>query len=374
MVVSEDGYIRPEQRETLTAEEDGKIADVCPGLGLKQEPGARQDHALWGPLISVRTGYATDPALRYHSSSGGVLSAILVYLVETGTVDFVLQIAAATDQPLGNGTVLSRDGEAIFAAAGSRYAPSSPLAELEEHLARGKCFAFVGKPCDVAALRRMAEHDPRIDACVPYMLSFFCAGIPSLRGAAEIVQTLGLAPEEVTAFRYRGDGWPGFATATLKDGSEKSMTYRDSWGGILTKHVQFRCRICPDGTGGFADIACADAWHCDADGYPLFEETEGLSLVVTRTERGEKLLAEALARGYVAAKPLPVTDIAAMQPGQVRRKQSVLSRLLALRALRQPSPCYDGFHLWPVARQAGIRQHLRDFLATCARIVRRDLL
>jgi coenzyme F420 hydrogenase subunit beta len=37
------------------------------------------------------------------------------------------------------------------------------------------------------------------------------------------------------------------------------MSYADSWGGILSRHVQFRCKICPDGTGGFADVVCADA-------------------------------------------------------------------------------------------------------------------
>ena len=50
------------------------------------------------------------------------------------------------------------------------------------------------------------------------------------------------------------------------------MSYAQSWGEILTKHVQFRCKVCPDGSGGFADVACADAWYGDERGYPSFEE------------------------------------------------------------------------------------------------------
>ncbi len=370
MVVSADGYNRPEERAPLTREEDRKVAEVCPGVGLKLDAGTRQDDGLWGPVIAARTGYATDPALRHHASSGGALSAILRYLLDSGAVAFVLENRAASDEPLGNATLPSRTTTQVFDSAGARYAPSSPLAGIEDHLARRERFAFVGKPCDVAALRRMARRDPRIDASIPYMISFFCAGVPSLEGAAEIVQQLGLTREEVTAFRYRGDGWPGRAAATLRDGSQRTMSYRDSWGAILTKHVQFRCRICPDGTGGFADIVCADAWQCDDAGYPMFEEKDGSSLIVTRTEKGEQLLTQALTRGYVAATPLPVAAIAAMQPGQVSRKQAVLSRLLALRVLGQPGPHYRGFHLRRSARQAGVWQNLRTFLATCRRVLR----
>lgn len=50
------------------------------------------------------------------------------------------------------------------------------------------------------------------------------------------------------------------------------MSYNESWGNILGKYLQKRCKICPDGIGEFADIVCADAWHGDKSGYPNFEE------------------------------------------------------------------------------------------------------
>ena len=242
---------------------------------MTQDAAGREDHPLWGPYKSVFTGHATDEALRHHASSGGALSALLVHLVKSGAVDFIVQTNADPDRPFGNQTVMNEGAHQIYDAAGSRYAPSSPRAGLEAYLARGRPFAFVGKPCDVAALRALAREDERIDKLVPYMISFFCAGIPSLKGAEEIVQTLGAKPEDVAEFRYRGDGWPGEARAILKDGTSESMSYNDSWGKILTKHLQFRCKICPDGVGGFADIVFADAWHCDDAGYPLFDDREG---------------------------------------------------------------------------------------------------
>ena len=107
-----------------------------------------------------------------------------------------------------------------------------------------------------------------------------------------------------TAFRYRGNGWPGQATATLRDGNTRSMSYHDSWGKILSHHVQHRCKVCADGTGTAADLVCADAWVSDERGYPVFEERDGVSLIVTRNAKGEATAMVLGKDGKVAQKIL----------------------------------------------------------------------
>jgi coenzyme F420 hydrogenase subunit beta len=367
------GFARPVQRAPLSEEEERAVAAICPGLRLDQAAEGRPDDALWGPHLGAWTGHATDPELRHAASSGGALSALLVHLLETGAVEFVLQTAADPANPVGNRTVLSRTAAEVLAAAGSRYAPSAPLAGIEAHLAAasaaGRRFAFVGKPCDVGALRAMARRDPRIDACIPVMLSFFCAGVPAQAGAEAVLDRLGAPQGEVAAFRYRGNGWPGAAVATLRDGAERAMSYHDSWGGVLSKHVQFRCKICPDGTGGLADIVCADAWECDTQGYPLFDEAPGVSLVLARTARGQALLEAAVSAGRVEVAPFALARLAAMQPGQFNRKRLLAVRLAGLRLLGRPVPRYRGFRLLAAARRAGPRRLVRDFFGTLRRVM-----
>lgn len=373
MALQPPGYARPVQHAPLSDAEERTVAAICPGLRLDQAAEGRADDPIWGPHLGVWTGHAADPGLRHAASSGGVLSALLVHLLESGPerggVEFVLQTAADPENPLGNRTVISRTAAEVMAAAGSRYAPSSPLAGIEEHLAAGRPFAFIGKPCDVGALRALARRDGRVDACIPVMLSFFCAGVPAQAGAQAVLDRLGAPPDEVAAFRYRGNGWPGSAVATLRDGSERAMSYLDSWGGILANHVQFRCKICPDGTGGFADLVCADAWECDERGYPLFEEAEGTSLVLARTARGKALLDGAVAAGRLAVTPFPLEGIAAMQPSQRRRKQAIAARLAALRLLLRAAPRYRGFQLIAAARRARFRSHFWNFVGTARRLL-----
>ncbi len=369
MTVNEAGFARPSQREALSAAEENVVANVCPSLSLRQDAGDRADHVLWGPYLDVYSGHAADERLRHHASSGGALSAFVTHLLESGAAKFVLQTAASETQPLGNEARISADGEDVYAAAGSRYAPSSPLADLDAALARRQPFVFVGKPCDAAALRALAQFDARINEFIVCVVTFFCAGVPSLKGAEEIVRTMGADPDDVVSFRYRGDGWPGKARATLKTGEAREMSYHDSWGKILTRRLQPRCKICPDGTGGHADISFADAWHCDEKGYPLFEEQPGRSLIVTRTPVGETLLRAACAAGAIRSEQTPVETIAAMQIGQVKRRKLAWSRLAALRLWRGDAPTFTGYRLRDGARLAGVFANLKSFLGTSRRVL-----
>jgi coenzyme F420 hydrogenase subunit beta len=72
---------------------------------------------------------------------------------------------------------------------------------------------------------------------------------------------MGVDPSDLAQLRYRGNGWPGDATAQTRGGHRSRLSYADSWGSILTKHVQWRCRVCLDHTGEFADIAVGDPWY-----------------------------------------------------------------------------------------------------------------
>ena len=370
MKMTPPGYLRPAKQGALPAQEDAEIAAICPGMGLDQRPEGRHDDTLWGPVVTARTGHAADPDLRYNGSSGGGLSGVLVHLLQSGAVDGVVQTGADPDNPVGNRTVLARTPEEIFAAAGSRYAPSAPLAGLEAYLDTTERYVFVGKPCDVAALRAWSRRDPRIDARFVYMLSFFCAGVPSETGAREILSALEAPEDQVTAFRYRGNGWPGFATATLRDGTTRQMSYNDSWGNILTRHVQWRCKICPDGTGGFADLVFADAWEADEKGYPVFTEGSGTSLILSRTQKGEDLALAAEAAGDLEMEPYDLTGLRGIQPGQTIRRRFVLARVLAMRLMMRPAPRYRGFHLWHNARQISLATNLRNAAGTVRRVLR----
>lgn len=363
------GYTRPIGQGATSPAAERAIAAACPGAKVAEWQDAPQSHPFWGPAYRVLTGYATDDAVRHAGSSGAALTMLAIHALRAGRVEGVLHVMADPERPTRNVVQLSTTTEQVLAGAGSRYAASSPLAEVDALLSRGKRFVFIGKPCDVSALRRLATVDARVDGLVPYMFAFFCAGVPSHDGADRIIRQMGLEPADVVRFRYRGNGWPGLTRAETADGQVGEMRYADSWGGQLSKQVQFRCKICPDAVGGVADVAAADAWYGGESGYPEFEEQAGRSLILTRTRAGDALLDSAIAAGDMAVDPLAYDQIDLMQPAQARRKRQLAARLAACAATLQPRPDMRGLSIAAAAKRMPMREALKTFAGTARRIV-----
>ena len=361
------GYVRPVQLGPLTRQMEHVIAKSCPGTVVSPWQRAPNVHPYWGPWYRVATGHATDSALRHQASSGGAVSALAIYALESGKVDRVIHVRADPDWPTRNVVTCSTTQKEIMEGSGSRYSSSSPLATIDQALSDGGRLAFIGKPCDVSALRQFALLDGRVDEHVPLMLSFFCAGIPSFQAADRVVAAMGVDAAELATFRYRGNGWPGSAAATTQDGRTVQMSYADSWGGYLSKELQFRCKICPDAVGARADVACADAWYGDADGYPSFEEHGGRSLIITRTEAGESLLSESVLGGAIEMTSLAIDEVDAMQPGQAMRKRLCKARTAALAISFHPVPRAAETLLDQASMRASFGERARAFLGTMRR-------
>lgn len=366
MKMSRSGHFRPLviHREGIPDQE--VIDQVCPGIHLDLGNTDAEVDLLWGPLKMAATAHAVDPEVRHKGSSGGVISAIAIHLIESRTVDFVAQIAASETDPLANELQLSKSRGEILYAGGSRYGPSAPLATFNALLERGQRFALIGKPCDVAAIRQLARLDPRVNQLVKVMISFMCAGVPSQQGTHELLRELNIEREQVVAFRYRGEGWPGMARAVDRQGKAYEMDYGRSWGTILNKHLQFRCKICPDGTGEFADIVCADAWYGE-NGYPEFQERDGRSLVLARTERGAALLESVIKNDLVRVEGLDLQDLQTMQPYQAERKRFALSRLIGNWLRKGWGPKYRNLRVVECSIGGSLRSQVRNAVGTYRR-------
>ncbi|GAB3100485.1 Coenzyme F420 hydrogenase/dehydrogenase, beta subunit C-terminal domain [Cupriavidus yeoncheonensis] len=368
MKLDSAGFLRPQIRYPVSRELDAYVREVCPGVSLDLQNSGNDIHPEWGPITSVHIGWSTDPEVRYRGSSGGGISALLIFLLESGQADFVAHIGVSNDDPFQNVRRISRSRADVLEGAGSRYAPAAPMEAVDSLFSTGERFAFVGKPCDVAAMHAYLRQYPEKAPQVVALLSFICAGVPSMRATLKVLETMGTSPEETVRFSYRGNGWPGLATARTRNGSEFTMDYSASWGNILGRDLQLRCKVCPDGTGEFADIVCGDAWYGE-DGYPQFDEQEGRSLVISRTATGERLLREAALAAALCIEPCNVREIARMQPYQQSRKRVSLGRLAAVALRFGFIPKFKGLRLWRASRRGGFMPLLRNFVGTYRRLI-----
>ena len=257
---------------------------------------------------------------------------------------------------------------------GSRYSTSSPLMFLNEMIQPGERYAFVGKPCDVSALRvYMEEIRPELKASIIYLFSFFCAGQPSILANNQLVTALGGNNlNDCSDLQYRGNGWPGYATLTLKDGTRHQMDYETSWMKILGRNVRKCCRFCADGTGELADLACGDAWYLGDDGKPDFADRPGRNVIFARTETGDALLKDVEKAGFLKLEPFnPDRDgLRKIQPYHYTRKASLLVYKKALGLCGRIFPLYDNKKLSQFAKGFSVKQKILRFGGTIHRVIK----
>ena len=343
MHLGADGFLVPVADDTAgtpPASAANAFKRVCPGRTVRATraaPGVSFD-PLFGPYISVWRAWAGNPDVRRRGSSGGVLTALTAWLVQSERVDRVVAAGADPGRPDRTVPVEIRSRDEALAAAGSRYAPVG-VASLAASLGGGS--AFVGKPCEADAVSRLLR--PQGD--LPLLMSFFCAGVPSQHATSELVEALGANLQEVTSLTYRGDGCPGEFVATTRSGHGVRASYQESWGAYLGRRLHDRCKICPDGTGMHADIAIGDFWATDDAGYPTFDENDGVSVALGRTRRGHELLLAAHAAGVLVLEPVAINEVRATQPSQLRRRRELPGRLVGRRLAGRRPPRFRGFGL-----------------------------
>ena len=337
MAMTPQGHERPVIRGDLDHETVDRIYDVCPATRIEGLPEAliapeTTVDRVWGPYLRIMLGHAADPDVRHKAATGGVLSALAAYLLDTGRVEFILHVAASRANPLGGERHISIDPAGVMQAAGSRYGPAAPLIDIGDVLGRGRPFAFIGKPCDIAALRNHARHDARVDALCKYMLTPVCGGFMEAQGMRGFLAGLEIEEDDVTLFRYRGYGCPGPTRIETADGRVIEKNYLDMWGEDESAwSLPFRCKVCPDGIGEAADIAASDTWPGGSPARDGQAEDKGTNAVLARTRAGLELMEAAVRDGaLVDAGDIGPRDMDDYQPHQVAKKLSVWSRYAGL--------------------------------------------
>lgn len=314
------------------------LKKICPASGNQNQ---WMDGSIWGHYNSVQFGWSSDESLRAKASSGGALTEIASFMLEKRIVDSIIHTCVSATNPTGTQACLSTTRDELKARCGSRYSISHPL-EIINKLDLTKRYAFIGKPCDVIALRNFLNLSKEYRNVIVYTLSFFCAGLPSDAAQDKLLKELGCNRNDCKCVVYRGNGWPGFATATDENGNEYKMDYDSSWGKILGRDIMPACRFCIDGIGETADIACCDGWYLNKDKTPDFSEHEGRNIIFARTDVGSKLLQQVISEGNLIIEDFPgfESDMAYIQHFQRERRETMLAKRVAMNIMFKPFPRY----------------------------------
>lgn len=365
--LDKNGFYVPEFN--LSNNQLKELSDFCPA----DIPPKISRHT-WGESLRVCLGYSSDDVLRNRASSGGILSALCMYVLQNNLAEGIIQLGDSS-VPMKKTSRISHCMEEIAACAGSRYIAALPLEHVTDFFNENPDarFVIVGRPCDIRAMRAFLNGHKEYEKRIVFMLSFFCAGTPSINASKRMISQMGADPQDIEYISYRGNGWPGYATVKDSSGNTYTMPYEDSWGRILGRDIYRGCRFCYDGIGEAADISCGDAWYLDSDGRISFEERPGRNVIFARTENGEALLRQAEKDGCVICQPFDVSDLKKMQPYQYARKAQLYYKLLAMRTMHRVIPAIDMRALKKYRGCLSIKQRAKIYLGTLRRIVQKKI-
>ena len=369
--MTDKGRLEPQEVKSLSKEDFDKIKKVCPGVlveGLpKEEVNENSKHDLvWGYYNSLFYVWSTDKDIRFQSSTGGLLNGLSLYLLETKKVDFILHTAGDPDHPMRSIPKFSYNKEDLLnCESRSRYGPASPLSKFNEALDKNQNFAFVGKPCDISAIRLLSKTDERVNKYCKFLLTLVCGGSTEFTKSQDFIKSFNVKEEELDTFRYRGYGNPGRMYIKTKDGREHDREYNSFWGEESTWRVHFRCKICPDAIGESADVAALDTWR---GGSPKGED-EGFNAAIARTQKGIDLLKDAIKEGYLEkGDDLNIDDINDFQPHQLNKKKAVYARHLGMKKGGLPTLQTDGLRIKELYDKNDKKYNAKEEEGTSSRI------
>lgn len=342
---------------------------VCPVYYYADEA----KHDVWGIVDRALIGYSSDKDIRYKAASGGALTEICSYLLENRIVDGILQTKYDPEDQTKNISVVSTTVEQVEACCGSRYSISVPLHDILQSIEKGKKYAFVGKPCDVMALRRYMDVNPNMQNSITILLSFFCAGEPSVEAQNSLLARMNCQHDECASITYRGNGWPGYTTVQKKDGTVEKLEYQVTWGQYLGRDIRNICRFCMDGTGDAADIVCADFWYLDKEEKPDFSEHEGRNIIITRNAIATEIVMASIHNGRITLESdftSSMDEFHKYQPAQYKRKGTMKSMISAMRLCGRPVPKYSKSYLQGYSAHLEGKVKLKYFVGIIKRVIR----
>ena len=251
--------------------ECGACQRVCPQLSPVE---------LRAP-IAWQQGWASNPAERAASSSGGLATAISRSFIDKGG------LVCSCRQHNGEFTFeLTDDANKLEVMRGSKYVKSNPAGSyrrVREVLRTGHDVLFLGLPCQVAAVRNyVGKLEERL-----YTIDLICHGTPSFgllrRYLEERNQALGdkliLDFRKKIQFQLR---WRGAETGLTGRGMDR-YTIAFLEGMSYTENCYSCPYACRERT---SDLTLGDSWGTEL----VNEKLAGVSLALVNTEKGFELV------------------------------------------------------------------------------------
>jgi coenzyme F420 hydrogenase subunit beta len=342
--------------DTLSRE----LMQYCSGKGFNfPEQSARifgngvHHNVFTGAYRNIYIGNCTDEEVRRSSASGGILSSVLIWLLEKGRIDGAVVLGMSEEEPWLTRPFIATSKEEILKAAQSKYIISSVneiLPEMERF--KGK-LAYVGLPGQVQSIRLLQQARHPSVKNVAYVLGPFYGNTLHFSSVRSFLRTYGEKDyRNIRKLHFRHGEWPGNMRVELEGGRIIELPKFHA-NYLIPFHIMKNSLLCTDLSNEFTDISGGDAWA------PVYEERgKGFSMVLARSEKGQAILDEMVGEGKLGLDPIDENEAIAMHShGYDLKKRGTFIRMKYRRWLGRKNPDY-GYTM----KGFTLKRHLMEFI------------
>lgn len=279
----EQGFMYPIIDKSLCTE-----CGICLKTCLKKNVLSKSE-----TLCNSYIGYNKNEKERSDSSSGGIFCEIAKLVLKNNGVVY----GAAFDKNWIVRHIRVSDDKCLKKIMRSKYVQSDISAvysTIEQDLKNGLYVLFSGTPCQVAAVKALAEKN-RIDSNL-ILIDFICHGVPSpgiWKSYLKYV-TEGKDIQEVNFRDKNHNGWHDYYFH-IKYGNNSQLNESHEINAFMRTflsdcNLRLSCYSCKFKDSNYmSDITLGDAWKIEKD-KPEWADDKGTSFFVVRSKKGAMLL------------------------------------------------------------------------------------
>jgi coenzyme F420 hydrogenase subunit beta len=270
---------------------DLKYYKACPGLEIDYyelyQKFYKSIPSNWysGIVRKSAIGYSLNQTVRLNSSSGGIISEVLIYLLENKLIDAAILVKQGTiDSPKDAKYFFARNKRDILDCSQSIYTPVSTLDSLKEFVPNEN-YAITCLPEQSAAIRYLQVNNDKTANQIKYVLGPYTGtSLNNLAIDALLRMSKIKSSDLIKQIKWRAGEWPGKLKIEMNSGKviESEKIY---YNFLIPFYISNQSMQSYDFVNEFADLSVGDAWS------PKYESIKkGFSVVISRNDKMNKIL------------------------------------------------------------------------------------
>ncbi len=328
--------------------------NICPGKTVDfnswdDEIYGKRPHpeSITGIVKNSLVGYSVNKTIREIGASGGIVTQLLAYMLEKDKIDGALVLGSEVNEKGYHiKPVIARSVEELKKTTRSKYLISPQLTRIQEIIETDGRYAIVALPCQTHAIRKYLKISRKLRERVKLVIGLHCNTVYEPYLLDEMIAIGGYKREEITNVEFRGGEWPGYIEFTLKDGEVvrpfKFEEVKDAINTLKLFYSPRRCNLCLDFSAEYADLTVADPWLRGKDGSYLYDDTQGWTTILTRTETGDRIIQDAVSDGYIITEDIPLRTYMMSFERNASYKRNYVPKNIKMRQMfRVPIPEYS---------------------------------